>query len=253
MKSLCRSWQECQNAGKQKQCSLWFWGNSGPSFTSILCQWENVCSLLAFSSCFSPILNLFFITNTESAVKIYLVVLEQGSQTSLHSLQTTEKCTMGFSCHVVTEPWLCSIRCCTPTPSLFRPKQHYLYLWGSLFFPQTVSLSSWSVCCSHTTQQAGCVLEKAVGFSPFSFLSFCCQGMCACSGMMKTAWAPKNFLHSFSAFHLSFLWELRFKHWGCSCSAPACRCHRKVTVMNPWVVPVWAAVQHLNRNGWETI
>lgn len=34
---------------------------------------------------FSPKLNSFFITNTESAVKIYLVVLGQDSQTRLHS------------------------------------------------------------------------------------------------------------------------------------------------------------------------
>lgn len=153
---------------ENRKCSLWFWGNSGPSFTSILHQWENVCSLLAFSSCFSPILNLFFITNTESAVKIYLVVLEQGSQTSLHSLQTTEKCTVGFSCHVVTEPWLCSIRCCTPTPSLFRSKQLYLHLWGSLSFPRQC-LWGPGVLFPHNTTSQMCFGESCGFFPLFPF------------------------------------------------------------------------------------
>lgn len=131
-KSLCRSWQECQNiCRKTKTVFSMILGQLRLQFTSILCQWENVCYLLAFSSCFSPKLNSFFITNTESAFQIYLVVLEQG-----HSPQRAEKCTMGFSCCIVAEPWLCSIRCCTPTPSLFRAKLHCLHLWGSLSFPR---------------------------------------------------------------------------------------------------------------------
>lgn len=112
-------------------------GQLRPQFTSILCQWENVCYLLAFSSRFCPKLNSFFITNTESTFQIYLVVLEQG-----HSPQTAEDCTVGFSCCIVAEPWLCSIRCCPPTPSLFRAKLHYLHLWGSLSFPRQCLLFS---------------------------------------------------------------------------------------------------------------
>lgn len=57
-----------------------------------------------FLPVFSPKLNSFFITYTQSAVKIYLVFLEQDSQTRIDSPQTAEKSTMGFSCHVVTEP-----------------------------------------------------------------------------------------------------------------------------------------------------
>lgn len=164
-------------------------------FTSILCQWENVCYLLAFSSCFSPKLNSFFITNTESAFQIYLVLLEQG-----HSPQTAEKCTTGFSCCIVAEPWLCSIRCCTPTPSLFRAKLSAPL--GIFIFSQTVLVVP--------TQQAGCALEKELwGFFPFSFPNFSCKGACWCSCMMKTAWAPKNCLLSclHSSCHFCESWD----------------------------------------------
>lgn len=177
-------------------------GQLRPQFTSILCQWENVCYLLAFSSCFCPKLNSFFITNTESTFQIYLVVLEQG-----HSPQTAEDCTVGFSCCIVAEPWLCSIRCCSP--SHHSSELNYIICTsGDLYlFPD-------SVCCSHM-----CFGERDVGFFPF-FLS-----KPPLSRSLLVFLHDENSLSSTElpaflfAFHLSFLGELRFKHWGCSCPA----------------------------------
>lgn len=164
MKGLCRSWQECQSAGKEKQCSLWFWGSSGPSSHQYCVSEKMSFTCWPFLLVFSPKLNSFFITNTESAVRIYLVVLGQDRQPRLPSPQTAEHHGLVMLrrdralilLNKVLHSYTITLQSST---TLSAPL-------GILIFSQTVSLSSWSVCCSHTTSQM-CSGEGAVGFFPF--------------------------------------------------------------------------------------
>lgn len=209
VKSLCESWQEYQNEGKQNPCSPWFGGHSGSSSHQYCFSEKMVFYLRAFSSCSEQNWVHSLSLNTESAVKIHLVVLVQDSRTGFHSpFRQQSHCAVGFLHQFMIEHWIRSIKSCAPTPSVFGAETTLSAPLGIFIFFQTICKLLECLLLPHCEPN---VLWRKICsfFSPLFFPSklLLSSNTHWYSGMTKTAWALKIFcMLSRVVSDLSFLW-----------------------------------------------